>query len=231
MNNLRQLDLNLLKALDVLLDECHVTRAANRLSLTQPALSGILVRLRESFDDPLFVRAQRGIVPTQRALDLAQPVKRVLAEIDAMLQTGSFDPASSSMTVRIAATDYALRAIAVPFLTALKRQAPGIRVALVPVVDGQVQAQLERAEIDLALVTPASTPPDLHARQLFEEQYVCVMRADHPAAGHDPDAGRCPVGPLQPGLIDRNHRTRTGKSGRIPGASAKVYGPPSPRSP
>ena len=85
MNNLRQLDLNLLKALDVLLDECHVTRAANRLSLTQPALSGILVRLRESFDDPLFVRAQRGIVPTQRALDLAQPVKRVLAEIDAML--------------------------------------------------------------------------------------------------------------------------------------------------
>jgi len=183
MNNLRQLDLNLLKALYVLLDECHVTRAANRLSLTQPALSGMLVRLRESFDDPLFVRAQRGIVPTQRALDLAQPVKRVLAEIDAMLQPAAFDPASSSMTVRIAATDYALRAIAVPFLTALKRQAAGIRVALVPVVDGQVQAQLERAEIDLALVTPASTPPDLHARQLFEEQYVCVMRADHPAAG------------------------------------------------
>lgn len=183
MTNLRQLDLNLLKALDVLLDECHVTRAANRLSLTQPALSGMLVRLRESFDDPLFVRAQRGIVPTQRALALAQPVKRVLAEIEAMLQPAGFDPSNSTMTLKIAATDYALRAIAVPLLAALKRMAPGIRVALVPVGNGQIQAQLERGEVDLALTTPDTTPPELHARALFVERYVCVMRADHPAAG------------------------------------------------
>jgi len=183
MSNLRQLDLKLLKALDVLLEERHVTRAAARLSLTQPALSGMLLRLRDSFDDPLFVRAQRGIVPTQRALDLAQPIKRILAEIDAMLQPAAFAPATSSMTVTIAATDYALRAIAVPLLTALRQQAPHVRVALVPVVDGQVQAQLERGEIDLALVTPAATAPDLHARQLFVENYVCVMRKDHHAAG------------------------------------------------
>lgn len=183
MTNLRQLDLNLLKALDVLLDECHVTRAANRLSLTQPALSGMLVRLRESFDDPLFVRAQRGIVPTQRALALAQPVKRVLAEIEAMLQPAGFDPSNSTMTVTIAATDYALRAIAVPLLAALKRMAPGIRVALVPISNGQIQAQLERGEVDLALTTPDTTPPELHARALFVERYVCVMRAAHPAAG------------------------------------------------
>ena len=73
MRDIKTLDLNLLKALDALLDERHVTRAAARLGLTQPAMSGILMRLRESFDDPLFARTQRGIVPTQRALELAQP--------------------------------------------------------------------------------------------------------------------------------------------------------------
>lgn len=176
------MDLNLLRALDALLDERSVTRAAARLALTQPAMSGILLRLRDAFGDPLFVRAQRGIVPTARALALAAPVKDVLADIDALLQPPVFEPGRSTMTVSIAATDYALRAIALPFLAALKASAPRIRVALVPVDSVQGQGQLERGEIDLALITTASTPPDLHARPLFDERYVCVMRAGHPAA-------------------------------------------------
>ena len=77
--DIRLIDLNLLKALDALLDERNVTRAAERLALTQPAVSGMLTRLRECFDDQLFVRAQRGIVPTLRALELAGPVKQLLA--------------------------------------------------------------------------------------------------------------------------------------------------------
>lgn len=182
MRDIKTLDLNLLKALDALLDERNVTRAAARLGLTQPAMSGMLTRLRESFDDPLFARAQRGIVPTRRALELAQPVKQVLADIHGMLRPTAFDPLAASMTFRIAATDYALRAIAVPFLLTLKRLAPNIRVALVPVDDALVQVQLERGEIDLALMTPDNTPPDLHARRLFDETYVCVLRAGHPAA-------------------------------------------------
>ena len=181
MKDIKALDLNLLKALDALLDECNVTRAATRLGVTQPAMSGMLTRLRENFGDPLFVRAQRGIVPTQRALELSAPLKQVIGEIGALLQPATFDPSVAQLTFTIAATDYALRAIAVPFLSALKQQAPHIRVALVPVDDKQVQAQLERGELDLALVTPESTPPDLHARNLFEEHYVCVLRADHPA--------------------------------------------------
>lgn len=182
MKDIRGMDLNLLKALDALLDECNVTRAANRLGMTQPAMSGMLTRLRESFGDPLFARAQRGIVPTQRALDLARPVKQVLGEIDALLQPPVFDPTTARQTFTIAATDYALRAIAVPFLSVLKRQAPHIRVSLVPVENGQVQAQLERGQIDVALLTPDITPPDLHARELFKERYVCVMRKGHPVA-------------------------------------------------
>lgn len=182
-NDIRSLDLNLLKALDALLDERNVTRAAARLNVTQPAMSGILTRLRENFDDPLFTRAQRGIVPTPRALELAQPVRRVLNDIESMLQPPVFDPATATMDFTIAATDYALRAIAVPFLTALKLHAPNIRVALGAVEDGPLQDRLERGEIDLVLSTPDSTPPELHARRLFDEHYVCALREDHPAVG------------------------------------------------
>ena len=179
--DLRTLDLNLLKALAALLDERNVTRAAARLGVSQPAMSGILTRLRESFDDPLFARSQRGIVPTPRALELAQPVQRVLRDIDGLLQPPVFDPATAHLDFTIAATDYALRAVALPFLTALKQHAPFIRVALASMEDAPLQERLERGEIDLALTTPQDTPPGLHARRLFDEHYVCVMREDHPA--------------------------------------------------
>jgi len=180
MNDIRSLDFNLLKAFHALLEERSVTRAAARLSLTQPAVSGMLNRLRENFDDPLFVRAQRGVIPTPRALDLAEPLQRVLRDIEAMLQPAQFEPASAQMTISIAGTDYSLRAVVVPFLTALRQRAPGIRVAMLPIEDDRVLSQLERGELDLALMTPASTPPELHARRLFDEEYVCVLRADHP---------------------------------------------------
>ena len=181
MKEITQLDLNLLKALDALLDECNVTRAASRLGVTQPAMSGMLTRLRENFGDPLFVRAKHGIVPTQRALELSAPLKQVISQIGALLQPPNFDPLTANITFTIAATDYALRAVALPFLSALKQQAPHIRIALVPVDDKQVQLQLERGDIDLALLTPESTPPDLHAKNLFDERYVCVLRQGHPA--------------------------------------------------
>ena len=181
MKDITQLDLNLLKALDALLDECNVTRAASRLGVTQPAMSGMLTRLRENFGDPLFVRAKHGIVPTQRALELSAPLKQVISQIGALLQASDFDPLTANITFTIAATDYALRAVALPFLSALKQQAPHIRIALVPVDDKQVQLQLERGDIDLALLTPESTPPDLHAKNLFDEHYVCVLRQGHPA--------------------------------------------------
>ncbi|MGU4701473.1 LysR family transcriptional regulator [Burkholderia cepacia] len=181
MRDIRHLDLNLLKALDALLDERNVTRAAARLGVTQPAMSGMLTRLRDTFDDSLFVRTQRGITPTQRALDLAKPLKQVMTEVNALLHPPGFDPESADLTLTIAATDYAQSAIAVPVISALKARAPYIRVALVPVEGGDLQTRLERGDIDLALVTPEMAPPDLHARRLFDEHYVCVMRSEHPA--------------------------------------------------
>jgi transcriptional regulator, LysR family len=181
--DLRTLDLNLLKTLDALLDERSVTRAAARLALTQPAVSGMLNRLRDYFDDPLFIRAPHGMVPTTRAEDLAAPVKRILADIDVLLQPVAFDPADADLTLTLAATDYALRAVVVPFIAALKVQAPNIRVRVVPVEPERLVSQLEQGKIDLALLTPHTTPDELHSRALYDERYACMMRADHPDAG------------------------------------------------
>ena len=131
----KQIDLNLLKALDALLVERNVTRAAERLGVTQPAMSGMLLRLRESLNDPLFVRIQHGIVPTQRALEMTTPLKQILSDVATLWQPVVFDPFTANFTLTIAATDYAQHAIAVPFLTALHREAPNIRVALLPIQD------------------------------------------------------------------------------------------------
>lgn len=181
--NIRTLDLNLLKTLDALLDERSVTRAASRLSLTQPAVSGMLNRLRDYFDDPLFIRVPHGVMPTTRAETLAAPIKRILTDIDVLLQPVQFDPQTANLTFTLAATDYALRAVIVPFIAALKRQAPNIRVRVVPVVPDRLVAQLEQGNIDVALLTPHTTPSELHSRALYEERYVCMMRADHLDAG------------------------------------------------
>ena len=181
-SDIRTLDLNLLKTLDALLDERNVTRAAQRLSLTQPAVSGMLNRLRDYFDDPLFVRTPHGIVPTLRARAMAAPIKQILSDIDILLKPAQFDPLTETLTFTVAATDYALKAVIVPFIAALRARAPGIRVRVVPVEPGQLTTQFEQGKIDLALLTPDSTPDNLYNRPLYNEEYVCLMRHDHPDA-------------------------------------------------
>lgn len=176
----RNVDLNLLRAFDALMDERSVTRAANRLALTQPAVSGILNRLRDAFGDPLFVRTQRGIAPTPRALELTGAIKRILADIDQVFMPTEFDPLQASFTLRVAVTDYALRAVVLPFMTALIPRAPGVRVAVLPIDEAALLERMERGELDMALLTPGSAPPDLHSRALFDEHYVCVARSGHP---------------------------------------------------
>ena len=101
MRDIRSLDLNLLKTFVALLDEGSVTRAADRLGLTQPAVSGMLGRLRDSFDDPLFIRTRRGILPTTRANALAGPIRQILSEVEALLQPSVFDPATAELTVSL----------------------------------------------------------------------------------------------------------------------------------
>lgn len=179
MRDIKSLDLNLLRTLDALLDERSVTRAAARLGLTQPAVSGMLTRLRDSFDDPLFVRTPHGILPTARASQLAGPVKQILGDVESLLQPAAFNPATAAFTLSIAATDYAQQAVIVPFLAKLRQRAPGIRLTIRPVEGDRVQKAFERGDLDLALMTPETAAPDLHARRLFDETYVCALRAGH----------------------------------------------------
>lgn len=179
----KRVDLNLLVSLDVLLTERNVTRAAERLHLSQPALSAQLARLREAFDDPLLLPAARGMVPTARGLELAAPLKTALADLEkAVTERASFDTARANHTFRIIATDYAQLVVLIPFAEALRQEAPGIRLAWMTPNLAQIDKHLEAGIADLALVTPAAAPRDARTRVLFEERFVCVLRKRHPLA-------------------------------------------------
>ena len=188
MDDIRALDIGIdhLVVLGVLLEERNVTRAAKRLSLTQPAVSGMLRRLREVFEDPLFVRTQRGVLPTPRALALAGPVRQLLADVEALVSPVRFDPAAARMTLAIAATDYAQYVFLAPLVEALREQAPGLKLALLPLDSKNLAEQLARGQLDFALTVPEWAPPDLHARELFRERYMCAVRKGHPKIRRKP---------------------------------------------
>jgi len=183
MDNISSLDLNLLKVMDALLDERNVTRAAKKLSLTQPAVSIMLGRLRDQFKDPLFVRAPHGMVPTDRALSLAEPIKKVLSDIQILMQPIEFNPVELEMTFNIAANDNDMLVTGIPFVMALKKQAPHVNVAFLSYHQLDVQLMLERGELDILLASPDTVSEFLYQRVLYQERYVCVMRKDHPLAG------------------------------------------------
>jgi DNA-binding transcriptional LysR family regulator len=181
MDNLRKLDLNLLLTLDALLAEQNVTRAAQRLHLSQPAVSVHLARLRDSFGDPLLLPGPRGMRPTARAEELREPLRLALEGLaQAVAPSSPFDPAAAVHTWRVAATDYAESAILLPALAGLRKLAPGTRLAVLEASPPRVPRQAEQGEIDLAFHTTDAAPPGLRARPLFVERYVLAARAGHP---------------------------------------------------
>ncbi|WP_016833591.1 LysR family transcriptional regulator [Herbaspirillum lusitanum] len=160
MNKLRQLDLNLLVTLDVLLSEHNVTRAAQRLNFSQPSVSVHLAKLREIFSDPLLLPGSRGMQPTARAEELREPLRVALQALErAVAPGGGFDPASADNTWRIAATDASETAVLLPALPGLRAAAPGTRLAVV---------ELARQRV------------------LFRERYVLVGRSGHPKLRRKP---------------------------------------------
>ena len=183
--NSAKLDLNLLVTFEALLAERNVSRAAARLGLSQPAVSTQLARLRDVFGDRLFVPAHRGVVATARALELQAPLRAALDEVRGVVMSGrSFDPARAELIVRIAASDYVHAAVLAPFALALRRRAPGILVAAVPITDGRTLArQAEEGDIDLAVTLPSTAPSTLRQRHLLDETYVCIGRRGHPRIG------------------------------------------------
>jgi DNA-binding transcriptional LysR family regulator len=183
LSDIRNIDLNLLVAFNALYDARNVTRAAERLALTQPTVSGMLNRLRDLFGDPLFVRTQHGILPTPRADDLSEPIKALLTDIETLVTPAEFDPASAAMTVSISANDYMQHSLIVPLIRSLRKKAPGIRLALLPAYITGLADKLARGTIDLAVTIPEFASPDLPRSLLYTERYVCVARKGHPLSG------------------------------------------------
>jgi len=143
-------------------------------------VSAQLSRLRDVFDDPLLVPAQRGMTPTAKAIELLGPLRQALDQVRATVALQDFDPAKARLTVTIACTDYLQAAVVKPLVLQLRTKAPGVRVALRNLDMGQLEAQMARGDVDLALMTPAAAPPSLRTRHLFDERYVLIGRRDHP---------------------------------------------------
>lgn len=185
--SLARLDLNLLVTLDALLAERSVTKAARRLSLSQPAVSVQLAKLRKTMNDPLLVPGPRGMAPTSLASSLEGPLREALQQlVQVIAPARPFDPAQAQLTWRIAASDYSARAIVQPLLPELRRRAPGTRLAVLESVPQRMGRQAEHAEIDLGFITLETAPPSLRCRPLFTERYVLAGRADHPALRRKP---------------------------------------------
>lgn len=181
LDSLRRLDLNLLVTLDALLTEHNVTRASERLHLSQPAVSVQLARLREFFGDPLLLPGPRGMRPTARADELREPLRQALRTLtQAVTPSGPFDAVLSTQTWRIAAFDYGESTILLPALAKLRTAAPNMRIAVSQTAPAQVAKKAESGEIDLAFLASSESPPELHLRPLFKERYVLAGRIDHP---------------------------------------------------
>lgn len=180
--DLKNIDLNLLVALDVLLDERHVTNAASRLNLSQPAMSRTLARLRDSFDDPLLVRVAGGYQRTARADALMRPLKDALDQVRLTFAKPTFDPGTAASTFRICTLDYTEVVISPTFMERITRLAPVARIEIVRRSIYSAEEIMEgHADISLG-VMPNSLAKHCIVQPLFEDRYVCLMHKNHPLA-------------------------------------------------
>lgn len=177
-------DLNLLPVFIALMEERNVTRAAERLGITQPALSNTLARLRDTMRDPLFVRERYGMRPTQLAEEIAPVIADALAKLDeVILGQQEFDPAKAERLFTIAPNDY-VEFVLVPAVVArLGEVAPGIRLRLTPFGSDLVDTGVVSGTTALALGRIVDPPDNVVVQHLMEDSLACVLRADHPEIG------------------------------------------------
>lgn len=187
--DLRGIDLGLLALFEALLDTRSVTRAGDRVDLSQPAASRALARLRALLHDPLFVRGPDGLVPTRRALALRAPLAAALGAVRALVAPPVFDPASATGTARILAPDFDAAALVPPLLAAFGTAAPGLDVALLP-RRGDALVALAADDADLAVGVYANAPAGFRRQRLYDDTMVCVLRRGHPALARPLTAAR-----------------------------------------
>jgi DNA-binding transcriptional LysR family regulator len=176
-------DLNLLLALDALLQEENVTLAAKRLGLSTPATSHALARIRERLDDPILVRAGRKMVLTPRAEQLRPEVRSLVAEATRVLSAAvPFSPRELKRTFTVFTTDHVLLVLGPIVDRVLREEAPDVSLRFLPsVTDDWIP--LRDGQADLSVCILGHFPPEFRTRQLFVDRFVCVVREDHPRVG------------------------------------------------
>lgn len=178
--NLQQIDLNLLVHLDVLLKEKNVTRAAEQLGVTQPAMSNILRRLRKLFGDPLLVRSSEGMTPTERATELQPHIREILDDIGQILEPRSeFRPYSTSRVFRIMASDYAEATLVPRLVKALRSEAPNVILDFLTPSDVSYR-DMEQGRVDLAINRFNEIPQSFHQVLIWRDTFSCLLSADSP---------------------------------------------------
>ncbi|MDR3096522.1 MAG: LysR family transcriptional regulator [Paraburkholderia sp.] len=177
MADFNEADLNLVRVFQAILEERSLTRAGQRLGLSQPAISYALGRLRAMFDDPLFVRSPDGMLPTPTAQQLALPLGRAIASIREALRHGEpFDPATSSREFHLSMTDAGEQFFLPPLCEMLQRVAPQVKLEARQAPVAEVTEQLRLGQLDLAIGNLPALKPHTHSALLFDEPYVCMTR-------------------------------------------------------
>lgn len=176
MNNLRRMDLNLLLTLHVLLEERHVSRAAQRLHKSQPAVSHALAQLRSLFNDPLLVRRGGRFELTSRAVELYQPLVGMLEQLDALMGEPSFDPAGAQRTFRLAMSDYGAQVLLPGLVGTLRQQAPGVRLQISQASRTSMLEGVNDGELDMALGYFRVWPKISHACRRYSPSALPALR-------------------------------------------------------
>ena len=180
--NIADLDLNVLVVFDAMLQYQSVTRAGHALDLSQPAMSAALAKMRAQLGDPLFVRTGHGMRPTPRALQLAEPVKRILEMVRLdVLQQPAFDPATARRTFTVITPDIGETVFVPKILAYAQTHAPRIAIRSMAISSEGAGEALELGLADLAIgYFPDLAKPGFYQQRLFKNSFVCMVRADHP---------------------------------------------------
>ncbi|WMR31732.1 LysR family transcriptional regulator, partial [Metapseudomonas otitidis] len=181
--NLNKVDLNLFIVFDAIYTEANLTRAGQIVGITQPAVSNALARLRETFNDPLFVRTAQGMVPTPMAQNIIGPVRNALQLLRVSVQESrTFNPLQANKTYRISMTDLS-EAVILPLLfQRLRRLAPQVQVESFLAKRRETTKELAAGRLDFAVDAPLNTDPQVRHVKLMDDRYVCAMRRGHPLA-------------------------------------------------
>lgn len=176
---LNQVDLNLIVYLDVLLREKNVTRAAEQLSITQPAMSNILRRLRSLFGDPLLVRSSEGMTPTEYAIELQPRIRRLLEDMTLLLEPRTeFRPYRTSRLFRIMTSDYAEATLVPRLIKALRSEAPNVVLDFLTPSDVSYR-DMEQGKVDLAINRSNEIPQSFHQMPIWKDTFSCLLSADN----------------------------------------------------